>query len=366
MKRKSLRNLSAKLPRLSACLFILLTSQSFLHGRILSPPPSFDETFVHTESRCTNLLQYIKASPDQQNGGTCLYMAITGIGEMALGMNGVHGCSADLSERYAMNLGQKYLPAIKNWKTDMILLFNMNNGSCLNKDYRYTKGWYIKDHTDGTGPNGCPDEASPHDPGAFFGTYYNWVTGHAFASLPTVPLPQFRRTVLFKSPGNSPFETGVIKRETVEAVKHWIYTKNRPVLIIYNHFGYWHGVIIAGYDDSKPSSSYFTKEFISYMNQRALFYEKYGDNEKARSFRSWAEEAEKSLKAPDGASTGKGVFFVRDSIYPNLHSAETYDYVPSFSGEEAPLTLKWVEHDYTWLMHLGNHVIGIDYDALEK
>ena len=31
---------------------------------------------------------------------------------------------------------------IPDWRTDTIYLFNLENGALLNRDYRFTKGWY--------------------------------------------------------------------------------------------------------------------------------------------------------------------------------------------------------------------------------
>jgi hypothetical protein len=286
-------------------------------------------------------------------------MALTCIGEMALSMKNTDG-PTDLSERYAMNLGQKLLPQIKNWRTDMIDIFNINGGSCKNENYRYTKGWYYPDQSDGTGPNGSPEMALANAPGARKGTYYNWTMEDSFESVPRISLPSFKRTILYEPSDNSPFATGLHKRIMVEKVKNWLYEKSRPVLVIYNHFGYWHAVVIVGFDDERPGSGWFADKFISYMKQRAAFFDSYDEPQKAEQYRKWASNVISNRNLEGGNSTGKGVFFVRDSIYPDS-SAEKYDYIVNETGDESPLTCTYIEHDYTWLLHLVNHIVAIDF-----
>ena len=348
---------------------------SLSRKRILNPPSS-PVPIEHTRERCTTLIPHILPSPDQQNAGSCLYMALTGIGEMALSILNSKESNfpsrvklshriklsekVNLSERYTMNLGQKYLHQIPNWRTDMIDIFNINKGSCTNENYRYTMGWYFPDNTDATGPNGSPKPALAQAEGARKGTYYNWVTEPGFTSLPKISMPLFKRTVLFQTQDQSPFATGLHKRNMVEKVKNWLYTKNRPLLVIYNHFGYWHGVVITGFDDNRTSTGWFSEKFINYMEQRASFYDTYGETEKAAKYRKWVSDVVKNRDKTGGTSTGKGVFFVRDSIYPDPEG-EKYNYVVNQTGEESALALPYIEHDYTWLMHLVNHIVAIDF-----
>jgi len=320
--------------------------------------PSEPVAIEHTRNRCTSLLPHLTSSPNQENAGSCIYMAVTGIGEMAYSICN-KGKFVDLSERYSMNTGQKLLSQLNYWPTDMISILNINKGGCLNNNYRYTKGWYYKDNTDGTGPNGSPESAKPMAPGALFGTYYNWTIAPEFDNLPKIVLPHFKRNIVYKSKTDV-FATGLHNRNIVDKVKHWLYTRNRPLLAIYNHFGYWHCVIIAGYDDNRSSSDWFSNKFIEYMKKRANFYDQYGNPAKAKKYRKWSKNVQKNMQAEGGTSTGKGVFFVRDSLYPD-NEAPLYDYLTGQTGEENHLTLKYVEHDYTWLMHLVNHIVAIDF-----
>jgi len=313
--------------------------------------------------RCTTLLPLVTQAPDQRDAGSCLYMALTGAAELALAQQtpqfaNVHDGPLDLSERFTMALGVAGAAGLADWKTDGPLL--LNGGAVLNRSCRFTTGWFRPDGSDGSGPNGSPSAAVAGEAGARYGCYANWLAPDGLATLPRVPLPRFDRQVLFRTPTNSPWATGCLDRDAVERVKAALRRHDRPVLAIYNHYGYWHAVLLVGYDDDRPSSAAFVERFVTYMREWADRYDGWGQPVKAARFRRAADDAAAGLAGPGGAGSGRGVFYVRDSIY-STPTNDLYDYDEGQTGEESPYASAIIERGYPWLMHLVNHLVLIRY-----
>ncbi|MGE3262256.1 MAG: hypothetical protein AB7K68_10795 [Bacteriovoracia bacterium] len=316
----------------------------------------------------TDLLPYVLLSPDQEEAGSCLYMTLTGIAEWNLAR--LHPTLSrepegplDLSERHLMNIAgeAEEKNGAANWKTDSVYLLNGARGLFRNADYRFTKGWY---------KSGADDEAVKAvagEPGAEYDAGYNWLderpTG---ASL--VSLPNFHREVLFADPESNQWNTAVMPADIVDRIKAALLEKKSPVQIIYNHFGYWHSNFIVGFDDAKLNDNCrFVRDFLAYMQARPAELRKEAENEAdpkekaqllAKALR--AENAHRRTRAAyekDGCQ-GKGVFYVRDSIYPDTEGP-VYDYDPSTKGDEGFYSKKIVLLEYEWVRYMGNHAIQI-------
>ncbi len=218
------------------------------------------------------LLPFVLPSPDQEDAGSCLFMSLTGIAEWWLArtnpeLSRAHDGPIDLSERYLMNLsGQNEDAAqVANWRTDSIFLYNAAGHGVLNREYRFTKGWYVFD----AGENPVASNASAA--GAEFGATFNWIDQTStIAPGSFVSLPRFEREVLFADPTSNQWNTGVMPSDIVERVKSKLRSRQAPVNVIYNHFGYWHSVYVVGFDDTMSSNGCkFVEGFDGYMPQEA-------------------------------------------------------------------------------------------------
>lgn len=316
------------------------------------------------------LLPYILRSPDQDEAGSCLYMANTGIAEWWLAKLNPDVSKAsegpiDLSERYLMNVAgiDEDKSPVKNWKTDTILLFNdYGKKSVLNSSYRFTKGWYVND-----GKELKPSHKG--GPGAEYGTSYNWINELGTIHGGYVNLPLFSRTVLFADPESNQWNVGVAPATVVSDVKEALIQNEAPVQVIYNHFGYWHAVMIVGFNDEMDSDGCdfversredFPEQLASYQKQLNTTT----DPKKKESLLARIAKTKRTIRDLEaayekgGGCSGKGVFYVRDSIYAE-ESGELYDYDKGTQGEESHYSKAVILHEYEWLSYLSNHVTQV-------
>ncbi len=289
------------------------------------------------DSAETSLVDFVLPAPNQEEGGTCLFMATTGTVELLLNQRlQRHHSEAlldgptDISERFLINAS--YNHSARNWRTDTGYLFNKEGGALLNRTYRYTKGWSRQD-------DGQWVRATPGEPGAIFGTEYNWIDDYS-ASLQQklVEIPTLERDLLFVDPEHNQWNVGIMDESVITAIKRKLLQK-RPVTFIYNHYGYWHAAIIVGFDDNAPTNGCpFVDEFNrSMLSQNPKLVNKV-----------------KAAMAAQGGCRSRGVFYVRDSIYEGTAEPE-YDYIPGHVGEERPYSKRIVKHSYDWAKYLGNH-----------
>lgn len=294
------------------------------------------------------LVPFVLRSPHQQEAGSCLYMSLTGAAEFWLSVlqtdqSRLPDGPLDLSERFTMNLtGTKSnLAGVKNWKTDSIYLFNNFGASVLNTSYRFTKGWVKKS------PAGRYIRANPQEPGAQYGTRYNWINeSESLDYTSLVPLPKFEREVLFADPDSNQWNVAVMPHDIVDKIKSALLTRRAPVHVIYNHYGYWHAVLIVGFDDQADSKDCnFTVKFIDHMTKK-------GGNS-----RRLAEKVQTAMTQGGGCQR-KGMLYVRDSIYADP-SGPLYDYDLTANGDEFPFSRSIVLHEYDWVRYMANHVSQI-------
>ena len=234
--------------------------------------PALYENVTHLDdSGFNDLTPFLLASPNQEDAGSCLYMAHTGIAEWWLAKLHPHISRAadgpiDLSERYTMNIATS--DAVKNWKTDTIYAFNNLHQGVKNTSYRYTKGWYGQD------ANGDIVARSGAGEGNEYGTYINWVKNTESITDGFVDLPHFERDIIFADPKSNQWNVDVMPDDIVTRVKLALLSKKAPVMVIYNHYGYWHAVMVVGFDDKRSSEGCeFTTEFSPYMNKKAKDYD---------------------------------------------------------------------------------------------
>ncbi|MEK7801359.1 MAG: hypothetical protein AAB276_02795, partial [Pseudomonadota bacterium] len=155
------------------------------------------------------LLPFVIPSPNQEEAGSCLYMATTGNVEWLLAKNNPNlprkmNGPIDLSERHLMNVAglDEAGNGVANWKTDSVFLFNWMKGAQLNQNYPYTKGYYTQE-TDGI------HEAKSDTPAAEYGTSYNWLDQHHTITSAPIPLLELTREILFADPESNQWNMGV-------------------------------------------------------------------------------------------------------------------------------------------------------------
>ncbi len=324
--------------------------------------------FKRTEpSGFNKLLPFIMPSPNQEDAGSCLYMATTGNIEWWLNylypniqrnMDGPH----DLSERYTMNVAgmDEDDSPVKNWRTDTIYLFNTFS-AVLNSDYPYTKGWF-KDNE--------KDEriiAKPQEKDASFGTGFNWINEIETYKPEKIDLPKFEREIIFADADKNQWNTGVTPSDIVDKVKEALVKNNAPVLIVYNHYGYWHVHMIVGFDDNEDSKGCsFTKETAPYLKDQAKKFLSKAENEtdpkekekltkKANNYLKYADSLTKTMEE---IGCKKGMFFIRDSLYSDK-SEENYTYHTESTQDDRFYAKKVIMREYEYLRALANHVIQI-------
>lgn len=311
----------------------------------------------------TELIPYALSAPDQEDAGSCLYMSLTGLLEWWLARLSPQTSRdsegpLDLSERWYMNAANdsRYLSGVRNWKTDSIFIANNAKEAPLNATYRFTKGWFTRDS------QGRINKATSTTPAAEYNVNYNWLDERHLATGPTASLPRFKRHILFADPQSNQWNVGVMPKGIVETVKEALRTQRAPVHILYNHFGYWHALMILGFDDDRDtrgcnfvesSRRYFKGEPTS-SDQTLSDEEKQELLSRRTRFKEISDKLEKSY-AENGGCNAKGMFYVRDSIYTDPSQPYIYDaFHPDGTGSYSK---RIVMLEYAWLQHLTNHAV---------
>ncbi len=292
-----------------------------------------------------DVMPYALASPNQMDAGSCLFMATTGTMEILMNQRlpveeVQYGSDADLSERYLMNAFDYVSSSdIRWWLSDVVYTYNVHGGSLLDRDYPFAVG-YVKES------GSSVIKADANDPDAYLSMYYNW-----FDDLPVgwpdllTPTPLAERTSIFIEPRRdqgSQWAVALMDDSTVEKIKYELRTKKAPVIIVYNHFLYWHADIIVGYDDTVASNG------CPMVDQSVDYYKEQGSG-------SYADAIEQH-KAALGGCTNQGIFYVRDSIYDGGADEPTYTYGGGYSDKYSK---RIVERSYNWVKFLANHAYTV-------
>jgi hypothetical protein len=292
------------------------------------------------------LVPYALASPNQLEAGSCLFMANTGAMEILLNQHAdpetiAYKGDTDLSERFLMN-AFPYIPSNRfDWfLTDLMYTYNALGGSMLDRDYPFVAD-YVKDT-----PSGM-QLSTPDDPDAYLSCLANWID-----QLPAgwqdrlIPTPPVERTVIYGDPLRdtlSRWRVGLMNHDNVEAIKHELRTKRAPVIIVYNHFLYWHAVIIVGYSDTAESGGCpLVDQSLAYFQERDAVY--------------FADAIEGHMDAIGGC-VDRGVFYVRDSIYEG-DDEPIYSYSDLYGFEE-PMAERIIQRTYNWVLYLANHAFSV-------
>jgi len=298
-------------------------------------------------SEDTDLLPYVLASPNQLDAGTCLFMSNTGAMEILMNQRTAqdkikYKGATDLSERYLINASDYVPSTVKRYTiTDLIYAYENLGGSLLDKDYNFTAG-YVKKTSGGV------TEADPGDDGAYFSCYYNWLN-----KLPSnwksmlVKTPKAERTTIFVDPlknKNSVWNVGLANDDIVARIKWELRTKNAPVIVVYNHYLYWHADIVVGYDDNVDTVQCpMVTSTLKYFSEKGA--------------QTYIDKINKHM-AQNGGCSGKGLFYVRDSIYDGGDEEQTYLYSDKYQFSKK-YSKRIIKRSYDWVKYLSNHAYTV-------
>jgi hypothetical protein len=132
-------------------------------------------------------------------------------------------------------------------------------------------------------------------------------------------------------------------RDIIERIKYELDTKHAPVIVVYNHYLYWHSNVIVGYDDERETGDCpMVRSSLDYFDQQGA--------------RSYAYKVESHMEE-QGGCIDRGVFYVRDSIYdgddePSYNYSEEYDFTDKYSDRIVALS-------YDWVVYLANHIYSV-------
>lgn len=185
-------------------------------------------------SSYTELLDYVQEAPDQGDTNTCLYVASTGATELIANKEaGIKNPKPfgkyDLSESFVINVPNT---VTKSFFETPVLRFNNGYGV-------HIKDWYYE---------------------AWKGYVKNvsvWNAHPNMSRLPKVELPKVETIKLFEL-GRNRWATYVLNDSHVEQIKEALWKYKSPIIINYNDEGYWHVILIVGYDDDVPGECYDT------------------------------------------------------------------------------------------------------------
>lgn len=353
---------------LSSSFWFLLGSlllSSFAYATPASYKPEIIENTASLGGY-NELVPYVLPSPHQEDGGTCLYMTLTGIAEWWLARLNPYTSRAsngplDLSERFVINASdrKKNLQNVQNWRTDSIEILNSEGRAVRNANYPFTKGWYREDSKGDIFP------AAPGSEGSEYGVILNWFDQLKSVTSGYVELPKFKREVIYADPSENEWNVGLNPPDIVEKVKHALVTQKAPIQVIYNHESFWHSVFVVGFDDDRSNRDCgFVESSIRYFDelQRELHQkaqktssdsERHALLKRAKIQVSSRDKLKKSYAAAGGCR-GQGVFYVRNSEFYGFDG--TYDYDSSQTGEEKPYAPRIMLLEYEWLEHLANNI----------
>ena len=140
-----------------------------------------------------------------------------------------------------------------------------------------------------------------------------------------------------------------------------------PVLVMYNHHRYWHVVFIVGYnDDMDNGNCAYTETFrtriaalVGEMEQRAnegaAPAAKQWYKHVAAFTKTYQAKLERAYATGGGCTSNRGVFYIRDSIYPDP-SGPVYHYDPARPQHDARYSKKIVFKEFDWLRYFANHI----------
>lgn len=216
---------------------------------ILMVIPAF--SFARTPTRYNELLRYVQAAPDQGETNTCWFMASTGAMELLLNKkekikNPKPNSSNDLAESFLIwqNDFYDHNNPPSHFIEEVVKKFN-HGEAVLNKDWPFNAK-----KSDGT------DNMEV------------WNRHLQYELLPRKTVPSLETVFLFAR--GRRYATHVLRPEDITAVKEALVKYKSPVIVNYNDDGYWHVVLIVGYDDRVKGECYEIEK--NDCNKRGSFF----------------------------------------------------------------------------------------------
>jgi C1A family cysteine protease len=201
---------------------------------LMAPPKSFARTLP---SKYTELLAYVQPAPDQGDTNTCWFMASTGAMELLLNKKD-HITNPKISGKN--DLSESFLI----WQDDYIERANRPEHFIQEVVLRFNYGEAIHQ-------SAWPFHAYRRDGST---NSEVWSRHPDFEQLPRLKVPPLKTDLLFAR--GKKYATYVLKPEDVEKVKETLVKTSSPVIINYNEDGYWHVILIVGYDDHLKGECY--------------------------------------------------------------------------------------------------------------
>lgn len=214
--------------------------------------------------RYTELLPFVQEAPDQGDTATCLYMGSTGAVELLLNKKyniqyPKENDIFDISEIFTINHSTRYSGS---WHEMGVARFN-SGWAIASKDLEFN-AWT---------PSGENNRSVWRRPSNFY-------------SLPRIEINEKFKTHRLFVKGRNRYSKYVLTHKDIDLVKSSLVNSNSPILINYNHNGWWHVVNIVGFDDHAKGEC---------------------------------------LHTPQNECSGKGSFYVRDSLGKKTHLRD-YDW----------------------------------------
>ena len=250
---------------------------------------------------------------------------------------------------------------VENWRTDNIQRLNKYSKMILNEHYPFTKSYYKK-------IKGKRVATTKENPQAKYGTRYNWIdqtTKREESKL--FNIPKFDREVIFSDIERNQWNVAIAPLDIAQRIKNALVQNQSPVLVIYNHKGFWHANYIYGFNDNINHNCPYVRSFPVRMKEKARRFEELAyktDSEKrknsllrkAQKYRGKALKVEERFKKI--GCSNKGAFYVRDSIYPD-EQMPLYTYATQDNQDDQHLNSALILREYEWTTTTLNHAIQI-------
>lgn len=179
----------------------------------------------------------MQPAPDQGETNTCWFVASTGAMELLLNKKDQikspqRGGKNDLSESFLIWQKDYWDRDTQTQHFIEEVVVRFNHGEAVQNKYWPFNAYY---------PDGRDNLEV-------------WNKHPDFENLPRIQVPKLKTTFLFAR--GKKYATYVLRPEDVNQVKAALVKHRSPVIINYNDDGYWHVVLIVGYDDRKKGECY--------------------------------------------------------------------------------------------------------------
>lgn len=188
------------------------------------------------QDRYLDLIKFIQPAPNQGETNTCWFMASTGAMELLLNKkhdiqwpkkNGPY----DLSESFAIHQYDYWDAEDPQEHFLENIIARFNHGEAI-----HHKHWPIPLLEDGSADWGV------------------WNLHPEFSTLPRMKVPSLKSELLFAR--GRRWATNVLSAADISLMKETLALRKSPLIVNYNDDGYWHVVLIVGYNDEAKGVCY--------------------------------------------------------------------------------------------------------------